>query len=162
MPYTRKKPEWPLEALVVTMRNARQANNWGGTEGSRALAAQNGKPPRPPDGYEKPVLSENEPLYPFTKGIDLANDGLGYGEETSMELCFPDGCRALKRARRTRTGSLRLSFVRDPTRRAPALEPSPYVERTPPPNSYVDQLAPPNNKPLVPAAQKKGPKRRRS
>ena len=103
---SRGTPAWPVDTLLICMRNARRDGNWGGTRGNRAERAQ-GSEPQPPEGYEKPTLQSGVPLYPFTKGIDLTNDGLGYGEETRLRLRLPDGSEAIRIARRTRTGSRR-------------------------------------------------------
>ena len=102
-----KTPVWPVDTLLVCMRNARRDDNWGGTRGARAERAQGEEKPRPPTDYPRPTLQSGEALYPFTKGIDLTNDGLGYGEETRLPLRLPDGTEATRIARRTRTGSRR-------------------------------------------------------
>ena len=104
---SQKTPVWPVDTLLVCMRNARRDNNWGGTRGVRAEKVQGARENAPPMDYPEPTLQSGEALYPFTKGIDLTNDGLGYGEETSLPLRLPDGTPATRIARRTRTGSRR-------------------------------------------------------
>jgi hypothetical protein len=102
------KRDWPLETLVAVMRNALREpgvdgkNNWGGTKGKRAEAAMKGvfAPPS-----FAPELFDLVLLYPFTKGIDLTNDGVGYGEQTELILQCATGKPETKVSRRTRTGN---------------------------------------------------------
>jgi hypothetical protein len=103
------KQAWPLDTLLICMRNARRSDNWGGTSGPRALDAKGENENRPPAAYPQPTLRTEEALYPFTKGIDLTNDGIGYGEETTLKLVLPNGSRQDRIARRTRTGSRRFA-----------------------------------------------------
>jgi hypothetical protein len=111
-----KNPEdWPFDTLVTVMRNALRSGRWGGTSNGRraqlALAKAGGPSPL---GFE-PELFEQVRLYPFTKGIDLTNDGLGYGEQTDLTLQCKTGRTEQKASRRTRTGNFCL-HLGDPPR----------------------------------------------
>jgi hypothetical protein len=107
--------DWPRETLVTVMRNALQergangkCNNWGGTKGTRAEAAMK-QGPHPP--AFSPNLFDLVPLYPFTKGVDLTNDGVGYGEQTKLSVQCATGRSETKLSRRTRTGNFCLRLA---------------------------------------------------
>lgn len=57
-------------------------------------ALRRGEIPPPPS---KPDDGETNPIYPFTKGIVLVNDGVAYGERVSEKRYRPKACKLEKR-----------------------------------------------------------------
>jgi len=85
---------FPLSDVLTAMQNA--ASKGKDYEGK----SRSGAP-----------LADAAPLYPYTKGVELTNDGIGYGEETSIVVVEAEGGaghrtkRWTRYARRTRSGS---------------------------------------------------------
>jgi hypothetical protein len=105
-------PPWPIADLVAVARTTLiQRGEW---ETKRPY------PPPPPNQApqrEPPNLGgEDEArIYPFTKGIEIANEGIGYGEETTVSVVNNLGMPGKQqRRRRTRTGSIVLEPLPPP------------------------------------------------
>jgi hypothetical protein len=131
------KRDWPLETLVTVMRNALQErgasgrqNIWGSTKGKRAEVVEKqtqppGAPPFAPD------LFDLVKLYPFTKGIVLTNDGVGYGEQTEVKVQCATGRVETKSSRRTRTGNFCLRLGPEPPAEAARSRPEVALKMPP-------------------------------
>jgi hypothetical protein len=95
-------PPWPLADMVAVARTTLiQRGEWGK------------KRPYPPTPSASPqhdppnLASEDEArIYPFTKGLEISNEGIGYGEETTVSVLDTRGKPSKQVRRRTRTGSI--------------------------------------------------------
>jgi hypothetical protein len=100
--------KWPISDLVAVYRNRLRDKDEVAYLGSRILnlalreqlESQRPREPEPPEPLDKMQLT-----YPFTKGVDLTNDGMGYGEMVIFTLSEECGERIPRRSRRTRTGA---------------------------------------------------------
>lgn len=92
---------WPLSDVLCTMRRRWQQHH---AEGQR-VRAQRGQLAE--ESANQLAAHRSARVYPYTKGIDLTNDGLAYGEEVGQVLASTVKG-ALRRtptvSRRTRSG----------------------------------------------------------
>ena len=122
-------PPWPIADLIAVARTTLiQHGEW---ETKRPYPPP---PPSKPPQRDPPNFSgEDEArIYPFTKGIEIANEGIGYGEQTTVSVVGSQGKPGTpQRRRRTRTGSIVLQPP-PPTVQATQLR-SPLSDIPPPP-----------------------------
>ncbi len=103
---------FPLSDVIVATKNAQRA---GEKYQGRSREPAPGEGDEKGDEIDPTMLADEARIYPYTKGIELTNDGVGYGEQVTVVVLktkkgtpgsVPANVETVERfERRTRSGS---------------------------------------------------------